>query len=91
MSILQRRRLDMIVAVDDIRIARNGIMACVHLNQLYQLCRESQVHLSSTDLIHLVCRQCKHEEVCPSVLYEEYDAAEAQRQSEPEQAKTEKP
>lgn len=48
-------------------------MACVHLNQLYQLCRESQIHLSSSDLIHLVCKQCKKEEVCPSVLYEEYD------------------
>ncbi len=48
-------------------------MACVHLNQLYQLCRESQVRLSSTDLIHIVCKQCEKEEVCPSVLYEEYD------------------
>jgi hypothetical protein len=50
-------------------------MACVHLNQLYQLCKESQVRLSSTDLIHLVCKQCQKEEVCPSVLYEEYDEA----------------
>lgn len=57
-------------------------MACVHLNQLYQLCRESQVHLSSTDLIHIVCRQCKQEEVCPSVLYEEYDDITTRREIE---------
>jgi hypothetical protein len=48
-------------------------MACVHLNQLYQLCRDSNVKLSSTDLIHIVCKQCEREEVCPSVLFEEYE------------------
>ena len=48
-------------------------MACVHLIQLYQLCRDSQVRLSSTDLIHIVCKQCEKAEVCPSILYEEYD------------------
>ncbi len=53
-------------------------MACVHLNQLYQLCRESQVRLSSTDLIHIVCKQCEKEEVCPSILYEEYDHDETE-------------
>jgi len=52
-------------------------MACVHLNQLYQLCRDSQVRLSSSDLIHLVCKQCDKEEVCPSILYEEYDEEHA--------------
>ncbi len=51
-------------------------MACVHLNQLYQLCRDSQVRLSSTDLIHIVCKQCEKVEVCPSVLFEEYDRDE---------------
>ncbi len=48
-------------------------MACVHLTQLYQLCKENQLHLSSTDLIRVVCKQCQQEEVCPSVLYEELD------------------
>ncbi len=57
-------------------------MPCVHLNQLYQLCRDSQVHLSSTDLIHLVCRQCQQEEVCPSMLFEEYDQVVARREQE---------
>ncbi len=48
-------------------------MACAHLTQLYQLCKDSQLRLSSTDLIHIVCKQCEKEEVCPSVLFEEYD------------------
>ncbi len=48
-------------------------MTCTHLKQLYQLCRDSQIQLSSTDLIHIVCKQCENIEVCPSVLYEEYD------------------
>lgn len=52
-------------------------MACVHLNQLFQLCQDSQVRLSSTDLIHLVCKQCEKVEVCPSILYEEYDREHA--------------
>jgi hypothetical protein len=51
-------------------------MTCAHLNQLYQLCKDSQVRLSSTDLIHIVCKQCEKEEVCPSVLFEEYDQDE---------------
>ncbi len=48
-------------------------MTCTHLQQLYQLCRDSQIQLSSTDLIHIVCKQCENIEVCPSVLYEEYE------------------
>ena len=46
---------------------------CVHLRQLYQLCQESQLKLSSSDLIHVICKQCQKEEVCPSVLMEEYE------------------
>lgn len=48
-------------------------MPCVHLQQLYQLCRDSQVKLSSAELIHIVCRQCNQEEVCPSLLFEQYE------------------
>ena len=48
-------------------------MPCVHLQQLYQLCRDSQVKLSSAELIHVVCRQCNQEEVCPSLLFEQYE------------------
>lgn len=56
-------------------------MPCVHLQQLYQLCRDSQVKLSSADLIHVVCRQCNQEEVCPSLLFEQYE--EMNKEPEP--------
>ena len=49
-------------------------MTCVHLQQLYQLCQSNQLRLSSSDLIHVVCEQCEKQEVCPSLLTEEYDA-----------------
>ncbi|MGV3607106.1 MAG: hypothetical protein ACO1RA_11940 [Planctomycetaceae bacterium] len=49
-------------------------MTCVHLQQLVQLCQTSQVRLSSSDLIHMVCKQCGKEEVCPSLLVEEFEA-----------------
>jgi hypothetical protein len=42
--------------------------------QLYQLCQDSELKLSSSDLIRVICKQCQKEEVCPSVLVEEYDA-----------------
>jgi len=48
-------------------------MTCVHLQQLYQLCQQNDLKLSSTDLIHVVCKQCDKEEVCPSTLAEEYE------------------
>ena len=49
-------------------------MTCVHLQKLYQLCQENQLKLSSSDLIHVVCSQCEKDEVCPSVLLDEYQA-----------------
>lgn len=45
-------------------------MACVHLQQLYQLCQEHHLRLSSSDLVHIVCEQCGKQEVCPSALLE---------------------
>lgn len=54
-------------------------MACVHLQQLYQLCQQHQLRLSSSDLVHIVCDQCGKQEVCPSGLMEpagESDATE---------------
>lgn len=48
-------------------------MTCVHLQQLVQLCEGSQIKLSSSDLIHMVCEQCGKKEVCPSAMYEEFD------------------
>ncbi len=51
-------------------------MACVHLQQLYQLCQDHDLKLSSSDLIRVVCPQCGEQEVCPSMLTDEYDAKE---------------
>lgn len=48
-------------------------MTCVHLQQLVQLCQESQLQLSSSDLIHIVCQQCGKQEVCPSMLVADYE------------------
>lgn len=64
-------------------------MTCVHLQQLVQLCHSSQIKLSSSDLIHMVCEQCGKKEVCPSGLFEEFgdEAAEpaAKSASQPKQ------
>jgi hypothetical protein len=49
-------------------------MVCEHLQQLYQLCQDQQLRLSGSDLIRVVCKQCGHEETCPSGLIDEYDA-----------------
>ena len=48
-------------------------MTCVHLRKLYKLCEENKLKFSGSDLVHIVCKQCKREEVCPSVLLDEYD------------------
>jgi len=52
-------------------------MACVHLQQLYKLCNEHDLKLSSSDIIRIVCPQCGEQEVCPSTLTDEYDAKRA--------------
>ena len=51
-------------------------MTCVHLQKLYQLCRENDLKLAGADLIHIVCKECGEKEVCPSVLMDEYDSGE---------------
>jgi hypothetical protein len=48
-------------------------MPCKHLKELYDICQTHQLKLSSTDLIRIVCPQCGVEEVCPSVLEDEYE------------------
>lgn len=48
-------------------------MPCVHLSQLIRLCEQSQIRLSSSDLIHIVCKQCEKQEVCPSALLDDYE------------------
>ena len=48
-------------------------MTCKHLKELYEICQAHQLKLSSTDLVRIVCPQCGVEEVCPSVLSDEYE------------------
>ena len=48
-------------------------MTCVHLRKLYDLCQTSDIRLTSSDLVHVVCMQCGQKEVCPSMLMEEYE------------------
>jgi len=48
-------------------------MPCKHLRELYDICQMHRLKLSSTDLIRIVCPQCGVEDVCPSVLAEEYE------------------
>ena len=49
-------------------------MTCVHLQQLYKLCQEHELKLGGSDLVRVVCQQCGVQEVCPSMLMDEYDA-----------------
>jgi len=49
-------------------------MTCVHLKKLYALCETEQLRIGGADLVHIVCTQCGEQEVCPSVLMEEYEA-----------------
>jgi hypothetical protein len=53
-------------------------MACVHLRQLYNLCKDNDLKLGGADLIRVVCRQCGEQEVCPSTLMDEYDTTRSQ-------------
>lgn len=54
-------------------------MPCIHLTQLIQLCEQSQLKLSSSDLIHIVCKQCEKQEVCPSALLDDYESDSGKR------------
>jgi len=49
-------------------------MTCVHLKKLYALCEKEQLKLGGADLVRIVCTQCGEQEVCPSMLLEEYEA-----------------
>ena len=49
-------------------------MSCVHLKRLYDLCVEQDVKIGGSDLVRFVCKQCGAQEVCPTMLMEEYEA-----------------
>lgn len=57
-------------------------MTCVHLRQLFELCDENELRFSSSDLVHIVCKQCQRQEVCPSVLLDEYKSRHPELESE---------
>jgi hypothetical protein len=63
-------------------IRYNGAMTCKHLKDLYEICETHRLKLSSSDLIRIVCPQCGIEEVCPSVLADEYDTRHPERSVE---------
>ena len=60
-------------------------MSCIHLRQLYQLCQDNNIRLTGADLVHMVCRECGVQDVCPAMLMEEYDA------THPEEPQGDKP
>jgi hypothetical protein len=43
-------------------------MICIHLQELFDICREHDLKIGGSDLIRVVCRQCGQQEVCPSTL-----------------------
>jgi hypothetical protein len=55
-------------------------MACQHLQQLFQLCHERQIRVGGSDLVRFVCQECGEQEVCPSVLMEEYEQSRLDEQ-----------
>lgn len=49
-------------------------MSCVHLRKLYDLCQIENMKVSHSDLIHIVCKRCGAQDVCPSVSIEQFDS-----------------
>lgn len=58
-------------------------MTCVHLRKLFQLCEDNDLKFSGGELVHIVCKQCQLEEVCPSLLVDEYEAAHCDPEPDP--------
>ena len=57
-------------------------MTCVHLQQLYKLCREYDLRVGGSDLIRVVCHQCGVQEVCPSTMIDQSDDASETAQND---------
>jgi predicted RNA-binding Zn-ribbon protein involved in translation (DUF1610 family) len=62
-------------------------MACKHLKELYEFCHTHDLRLSSTDLVRIICPRCGEEEVCPSMLFEQYEARHPDQDDSPKAAK----
>lgn len=52
-------------------------MPCVHLQKLFQLCEDNQLRFSSADLVHVVCDQCQRDEVCPTMLMDQFEGGDS--------------
>ncbi|MCA9134261.1 MAG: hypothetical protein KDA45_13930 [Planctomycetales bacterium] len=61
-------------------------MSCVHLKKLYALCTQEELKISGAELVHFVCTQCGEQEVCPSLLMEEYEALQPQESLPPQES-----
>jgi len=56
--------------------------SCKHLHEIVETCQRNGVKLSSTDVIRMVCPTCGTEEVCPTLLCEQYDAMAEEEEGE---------
>ena len=52
-------------------------MTCHHLRKLYEVCDQNNLRFSSSDLLHIVCKECDREEVCPSMLMGDFEKQDA--------------
>ncbi len=57
-------------------VAINTQSTSSSIDETYQLCRDNDVKVGGSDLVRFVCQQCGEQEVCPSVLIEEYESHE---------------
>ena len=61
-------------------------MSCVHLKKLFDLCAQEDLKIGGTDLVRIVCKQCGEQEVCPSMLMEEYEAQHPEEADQQDQS-----
>ncbi len=54
-------------------------MSCAHLKKLFDMCLQEDIKIGGTDLVRIVCNQCGAEEVCPTMLMEQYEELRAER------------
>ncbi len=65
-------------------------MSCIHLKKLYELCTNEGLKISGADMVHIVCKQCGEQEVCPSRLMTDDDLKD-EPDSAPPATKSEDP
>ncbi len=59
-------------------------MSCVHLKKLYELCAKEELKIGASDLVRIVCKQCNEQEVCPTMLMDNYEVMHPQQDSDAE-------